>query len=63
MLLDNFLSASEAMKAEEYKRMIKVKQVEKHFKNPLDPLILRLSKDYTNDADLTARLEELFKVL
>ena len=36
--------------------------MEKHFKNPLDPLLMRLSMDYVNDADLSARLQELFKV-
>ena len=50
------------MKAKEYKRTIREKQIENHFKNPLDPLILRLSKDYINDADLSNRLDELFKV-
>jgi hypothetical protein len=34
----------------------------KQVKNPLDPLLLQLSKDYTNDADLSARLQTLFKV-
>ena len=36
-------------------------QVEKHFKNPLDPLLMRLSMDYVNDADLSTRLQDLFK--
>jgi hypothetical protein len=62
VLLDNFLTASESMKAEEYKRTIREKQMAKHIKNPLDPLILRLSKDYISDADLSTRLDELFKV-
>ncbi len=37
-------------------------QVGKQFKNPLDPLLLRLSKDYLSDADLSNRLGELFHV-
>ena len=50
------------MKDAEHKRIVKERQLEKHFHNPLDPLVLRLSKDYINDEDLTSRLAELFKV-
>ena len=62
VLLDNFLSASENLKQEEHRRHIQERQLEKHFQNPLDPLILRLSKDYINEEDLSSRLKELFKV-
>ena len=31
-------------------------------KNPLDPLLLKLSKDYMNDAGLSLILQDLFKV-
>ena len=51
------------MKDAEHKRIVKERQLEKHFHNPLDPLVLRLSKDYINDEDLTSRLAELFKVM
>ncbi len=37
-------------------------QMGKQFKNPLDPLLLRLSKDYLSDTDLSNRLGELFCV-
>ena len=37
--------------------------VNAQFRNPLDPLLLRLSKDYINEADLSFRLQELFKVI
>lgn len=62
ILLDNFLAASNALKMEKELRVIQRKQTRKQLKNPLDPLLLRLSKDYTNEADLSKRLRELFKV-
>ena len=31
-------------------------------KNPLDPLLLKLCKDYRNDAGLSTMLQDLFKV-
>ena len=37
-------------------------QAGKQFKNPLDPLLLRLSKDYLSEADLATRLGDLFRV-
>ena len=63
ILLDNFLAASNALKMEKELRIIQLKQTRKQIKNPLDPLLLRLSKDYINEADLSKRLQELFKVL
>ena len=33
------------------------------FRNPLDPLLLRLSKDFIDEADLSNRIQELFKEL
>ena len=61
VLLDNFLAASNAMKREKHNLLIQAKRKAKRFKNPLDPLLLRLSKEYINDADLSERLQELFK--
>jgi hypothetical protein len=62
VLLDNFLSASNEMKVAERLKAIQVNELQKQVKNPLDPLLLKLSKDYTNQAGLTEILRDLFKV-
>ncbi len=51
-----------AGQADEMRGLIQAKQRDKQFRNPLDPLLLRLSKDYIDESDLSARLWELFKV-
>jgi len=63
VLLDNFLTASNDMKTEEKLRAIQQNQSQKHVKNPLDPLLLKLAKEYTNEAGLSTILQDLFKVL
>ena len=60
VLLDNFLAASNAMKVEKELSVLQTKQNKKQLKNPLNPLLLRLSKDYTNEADLSKRIRDLF---
>ena len=60
VLLDNFLAASNAMKVEKELRIIQTKQTKKQLRNPMDPLLLRLSKDYTNETDLSKRIRDLF---
>jgi hypothetical protein len=62
VLLDNFLAASNELKQEERLKAIQVSELQKQLKNPLDPLLLKLSKDYTNQAGLTDMLRNLFKV-
>ena len=62
VLLDNFLSASNEMKVAERLKLIQHNELQKQVKNPLDPLLLKLSKDYTNDAGLSDLLRDLFKV-
>ena len=62
VLLDNFLSASNEMKVADRIKAIQVNELQKQVKNPLDPLLLKLSKDYTNQAGLTEILRDLFKV-
>ena len=62
VLLDNFLSASNEMKLAERVKAIQLNELQKQVKNPLDPLLLKLSKDYTNQAGLTDILRDLFKV-
>jgi hypothetical protein len=62
VLLDNFLTASNEMKMAERLKAIQVNELHKQVKNPLDPLLLKLSKDYNNQAGLTEILRDLFKV-
>ncbi len=62
VLLDNFLTASNEIKLSERLKVIRDNQSQKQVKNPLDPLLLQLSKDYMNDAGLSAILQDLFRV-
>ena len=62
VLLDNFLSASNEMKMDERAMEMQESKSQKHLKNPLDPLLLKLARDYTSDANLSEILQDLFKV-
>jgi hypothetical protein len=62
VLLDNFLTASNEMKTAEKLKAIQQTQSKKLMKNPLDPLLLKLAKEYTNDDGLSSILQDLFKV-
>jgi hypothetical protein len=62
VLLDNFLTASNEIKLSERLKIIRENQSQKQVKNPLDPLLLQLAKDYMNDAGLSAILQDLFRV-
>ena len=61
VLLDNFLAASNEMKKKDRLRKIEEGKMHKQLKNPLDPLLLKLAKDYTNDSNLSEILQNLFK--
>jgi len=63
VLLDNFLTASNDIKCEERLQTIRANQAQKLVRSPLDPLLLKLCKDYTDDACLSRILQDLFKVL
>ena len=62
VLLDNFLTASNEMKMAERAKAIEQNQAQKLVKNPLDPLLLKLAKEYANDEALSTILQDLFKV-
>ena len=62
VLLDNFHCASKKMKVDKTMETLRQIQRQKQLTNPLDPLLLRLSKDFTDEADLSRRIRELFKV-
>jgi hypothetical protein len=62
VLLDNFHCANKQLKVNKAMETFRLIQREKQLTNPLGPLVLRLSKDYSDEADLTKRIRELFKV-
>ncbi len=62
VLFENFHHASKRMKVDKTLEAIRESQRTKQLSNPLDPLLLRLSKDFVDEEDLTKRLRELFKV-
>ncbi len=63
VLLDNFLTASNELKTAERVKAIQQNQAQKLVKNPLDPLLLKLAKEYSNDEALSTILLDLFKVM
>ncbi len=62
VLLDNFHCASKRTRVNQTMESMRQIQRAKQLTNPLDPLLLRLSKDFIDEADLTRRIRELFKV-
>jgi voltage-gated sodium channel len=56
VLLYNFHGASKRMKMNKTMETLRQIQRVKQLTNPLDPLLLRLSKDFTDEADLTRRI-------
>ena len=67
VLLDNFLSASTAMEREERREeqgnaKLQTARDSGLFLLPLEPLLLRLARDYVDSADLDERLASLYRV-
>ncbi len=62
MLLDNFHTASKALRQQTAAAVAAKRQRGRAVSNPLDPLLLRLSEDFSDEADLDRRLRELFRV-
>lgn len=60
VLLENFHAASKAMLRT--KADLEKKRRSSLLANPLGPLLLRLSQDFVDEADLTRRIRQLFKV-
>jgi hypothetical protein len=63
VLLDNFVSASASIDAQEQRRLQEEKRRRQETRNPLEPLLRRLSREYIDDADLSDRLSRLFQVM
>ena len=62
VLLDNFVSVSMRMENEEKKRAAKEFKASSQFQSPLEPLIAKLSNEYTDGANLSSNLASLFRV-
>jgi hypothetical protein len=67
VLLDNFLSASTAMEREERREeqghaKLQTARDSGLYLLPLEPLLLKLARDYVDSADLDERLANLFQV-
>ncbi len=63
VLLDNFVSASLNMQDEERQRVLKETKGRRKISCTLDPLLERIARDFVDDADLSARLHSLFRVM
>ena len=62
ILLDNFIKASAVSQQEREDELLKQTMSQKLFLNALDPLLEKFTVDHNDDADLSMRLQELFKV-
>jgi hypothetical protein len=62
VLLDNFIQASAKIEQDDQDNSIRQQKAASRMRYPLDPLLEKLSKDYLDDADLSIRLLDLFKV-
>ncbi len=63
VLLDNFVTASLKMQDEERQRALNETKGRRKISCTLDPLLERLARDFVDDADLSARLHSLFRVM
>ena len=62
MLLDNFVSASSRIEDEENQIMLEEKRRRQLVKNPLEPLLKKLAKEFVDDDDLSNKLRHLYEV-
>jgi hypothetical protein len=62
VLLDSFMKASSVIEHEEESNQRTKKKNADESVNPMEPLLKKLSEEFTDDQDLHARLEKLFKV-
>ncbi len=62
MLLDNFVSASSAIEEEEAQILLENKKLRKLVKNPLEPLLKKIAREFIDDSDLTIKLRHLYQV-
>ena len=62
VLLDNFVSASAKIEDDEKRRVLEEKRRRQQTRNPLEPLLKKLAKEYVDDADLSDKLRCLYQV-
>ena len=62
VLLDKFVSTRQMREDERMKDNLENLVARRTIRSALDPLLERLAKEYTDDADLSRRLHELFEV-
>mmetsp|Transcript_67340 Transcript_67340/g.179747 ORF Transcript_67340/g.179747 Transcript_67340/m.179747 type:complete len:641 (-) Transcript_67340:424-2346(-) len=63
VLLDNFIGASTKMDEEERLAAAEEIRRQQQTSNPLEPLLLKLARDFTDSDDLTDRLRDLYQKL
>ncbi len=61
-LLDNFISASSDMEMEEKLRQAQAFVRDRLEHNPMEPLLIKLAREFTDSQDLSDRLLKLYKV-
>ncbi len=61
-LLDNFISASSQMELEEKLRQAQACVRDRLERNPMEPLLIKLAREFTDNQDLSERLLKLYKV-
>ncbi len=62
VLLDNFVSASTMIEDEESQILLEEKRRLQLARNPLEPLLKKISKEFVDDSDLSNKLHHLYKV-
>ena len=61
-LLDNFISASSAMEMDEKLQQAEAYVRDRQERNPMEPLLIKLAREFTDSQDLSDRLLKLYKV-
>ena len=62
VLLDNFVSASSAIEEEEAQILLEDKRRRQLVKNPLEPLLKKIAREFVDDTDLSNKIHHLYKV-
>ena len=61
-LLDNFICASSRMEMEEKLQQAQACVRDRLERNPMEPLLIKLAREFTDSQDLSERLSKLYKV-
>ena len=62
VLLDNFIGASSRIEMEERLEKAETEHREQQTVNPLEPLLLKLGREFSDNQDLSDRLQTLYQV-